>query len=234
VIPAAHPGEPGHPVLQFEPVVGHAALEYHGGVAVADTAQEEPPPADVEPAREPAAGHDGWWGVLAAESLYQGRLVSRDADRQRTPAARCVLDDGQCLALPGWVGEADNVLWSPLGQGSSQGADDRLRRHDHGEELGREVLADLGLGQGGGPAGQLLQHPAELPAQPGGGQGGRGAAPDPVGVDVPAGAGSLVAALGSARCGGADAGQRRHQGPGSHLSPHSPQHHADSSLGSSG
>ena len=31
----------------------------------------EPPPADVEPAREPAAGHDGRWGVLTAQRLDQ-------------------------------------------------------------------------------------------------------------------------------------------------------------------
>ena len=53
---AAHPREPRQLVLEVVPVGGQPAFEHHGGVAVAGAAQEQPPPADVEPAREAALG----------------------------------------------------------------------------------------------------------------------------------------------------------------------------------
>ncbi|HEX8860927.1 MAG TPA: hypothetical protein VGC06_17905 [Actinomycetes bacterium] len=90
------------------------------------------------------------------------------------------------------MGEADEGEGPPLGDGLSEGGDELGWRGHDGEELGREVGAHLGLGQGGGLPAELGQHPTQLPADRGGGQDGLGAGLDPVGVDLLAVGGLLV------------------------------------------
>jgi hypothetical protein len=211
MVVAAHAGEGRHLVLELEPVVGQPALEHHRGAAMATAAQEQPPPPDVEPTRVSALGHDHGWGPLQVQVFDQDRTAAGDSDGERAPLAGGALDQGQGLAGSWWIGEADEGEGSKLGQVLLEELDDPLGRHHHGEELGREVGADLGFGQAGGRSGQPGQLPGQLPAHRGVGEDGFGAGLEPVGVDLFAVVGLLVA-RGPCTGGGCGAGGgQRHQ-----------------------
>src|SRR5215217_6594223 len=106
---------------------------------MAGATQEQPPPADIEPAREPALGYDRRRGRRQVQVLDQGRTAAGDADRERASLAGPALQDGQRLSCPWWVGEADEGEGPALGEVLLEELDDHLGRHHHGEELGREV-----------------------------------------------------------------------------------------------
>jgi hypothetical protein len=83
VVVAAHPGEGRQLVLQLEPVGAQPLLEDHRGAAVAGAAQNSRRPANVEPARRTALGHDRRWELPRLKDLDQRWAGGGDADRDR-------------------------------------------------------------------------------------------------------------------------------------------------------
>jgi hypothetical protein len=213
MVPAADPGEGGQPVLELEPVVSQPALEHHRRAAMAGAAQEQPSPADVEPARVAASGHDHRWGGVQTEELDPRWGTSGDPDRHHASLARGALDESQSLAGPRWIDEPDEAEGPELGHIAAEDLDDFLRRRRHGKEPAREVLPDLGLGEGESVPGELGQHPVELAAKGAGGQERLGAGLDAVGVDPFAVVGPVVPGGGAGGRRGAGGDGCRQQDP---------------------